>query len=113
MKTVYEIMREQRQELEEFISPLSRGWETVLFKAIDILHDIDRRGKADTRQIVNMLNLIILNGKFDESLANQGIQAVRELSYEADRELLEKLNKVQELLFAVKVSMGGRKSDSN
>ena len=112
MKNVYEVMRERRNELEEFISPLSSGWETVLFKAIDTLHNIDLQGETNTRQIVEMLNKIIL-GHYDESLINQGIRAVRDLTIEADKELLEKLNEVQQLLFAVKISMGGRGDGPN
>ncbi|NLZ52981.1 MAG: hypothetical protein GX892_07530 [Thermoanaerobacteraceae bacterium] len=111
MKNVYAILKEQRQELEEFMSPLARGWETVLFKAVDILHNIERRGEAHTREIITFKLLpMIANEQYDDSLINQGIQAVRELTYEADnKELLEDLNKVQELLFAVKISMGGQR----
>ena len=40
--------------------------------------------------------------KYDELFVNQAIRSVQDLSYETDLEVLEKLNKVQQLLFTVR-----------
>lgn len=113
MKNVYELVKEYGEELDEFKSALSRDWETIVFKAIDILHDIELKGSAPVRELISILNPIILEGQYNDAAINTVIQKVRELSLEADKMLLGKLNEIQRLLFAVKISLGGRISEQN
>ena len=70
---------------------------------------MNRQGKVHTRPLVKKLNQIIIKGQYDEGLMNEAIQSVRQLSMESDKELLERLNEVQKLLFAVKISMGRKR----
>lgn len=108
MKGVYELSREYGGKLDEFRSPLSREWETILFKAIDILHSIERESKdygVSTKHIETILLPIIANSQFDEKSINTGIQAVQELHETGDKFLAKKLKEVLDCLFAVKISM--------
>lgn len=105
MDNVYKVIKDYGEELDEFKSPLSRDWETVLFKAIDKLHKLGRGGGPNTRPLVLSLSSIISSGRFDEDLINKGIREVRELSGR-NRELTDELSEVQKFLFAVKISLG-------
>jgi hypothetical protein len=109
MKNVYEVVKDYGERLEEFKSPLSRDWETVLFKAIDILHNIELDENIKTKHIENTLLPMIALGKFDEKAINKGIQSVQSLNDSADRVLAQRLKEVLDLLFAVKVSFNKRK----
>lgn len=106
MKDVSRIIEEYGSKLNEFKSPLSKDWETVLFKAIDILHNLQSEFGLETNDIKKKLLVLITEEKCKEEVINEAITKTRELfENQEDKFIKEALREALELLFAVKISL--------
>ena len=105
-KTVFQVSKEYGARLDEFRSPLSREWETILFKAIDVLHQLDREKICNGRTIVNALLPMVKRGQYDDAALGTAIDGVQELLNGREVVFLTaRLTEVMGLLTAVRTSM--------
>lgn len=110
MRNVYQVMEEYGEKLNEFKSPLAGDWEVVLFKAIDILHNLQNEFRIDTQPVKRLLLPIIISNKYDGDALNKAINLVRDIMDEGNynRFVQKSLEEILDLLFAVKVTMSSK-----
>jgi len=109
VKNVREIMDEYGSRLDEFKSPLSKDWETVLFKAIDILHNLQNEGLAETIRIKQKLLPLIETEACDKNVLDEAIQETQTLFDDCDDKFVQKIfREVLDLLFAVKINFNSK-----
>lgn len=109
MKAVSDIISENKKSFAPFISPLAKEWETVLFKAIDILHNLEAEGFCKTAHIKNSLLMVSASSDYDSEKIDKAIIKTREI-LEQDKVVEEYLKNVLEMLFAVKLTLWQEKN---
>lgn len=74
-----ERIKKYGKSINIFKGPKSEDWEVLLFKSIDLLHNLQREGFVDnTRDVViKSLNPIILHG-YDESKIEEAMDFIRQ-----------------------------------
>lgn len=105
MRTIEQIIEDDKQ-LDMFRSPLSKDWEIILFKVIDILHNLEQEGIMTTRYMKDKLLSIITTGNYNEASINTVIEELQntydELVYQK-KYFTKIISQCIEYLYAVKL----------
>ncbi len=103
MEKVNKVIEKYGDRLNQFKSAQSENWETVIFKAVDTLHDLENEGYLKTQNIKSAL-LDVLK-EYDEGKLNMAIFETQKLLDENsnDKFILKYLRETLTILFAVKV----------
>lgn len=102
-KSVYQIMKEKGEELLMFKSPLAAAWQTLVFKVIDTMHNMEQEG-YETGDIKRLLLPMV--EQYDKQALEEAIEKLKTLKSKSDdKVILTLINDSLEMLEAVYVSL--------
>jgi len=111
MKDVSKIIEEDKKFFTFFISPLTNEEETILFGAIDILHNIEREGWDKAAGAKRLLLEISITAYATEKINKAIIEIQRLIDAEGGTLIVEHLKRVLEVLFAIKLNQAKIRRD--
>jgi hypothetical protein len=107
VKTIFQVMKEKGDMLNEFKSPLSSDWETLVFKVIDILHNFEREGCMKTSDIKMQLLPMIAGSRYDSDAIRTAIGMIEKRAMGvSDSFIHRQIDEMLEMLNAVVDTLG-------